>query len=226
MLQHVPQLQCRACLHFLQQAATTQLLHVPIASTSSAPFHRRRNLSSSSRRDRRDRSSTSSQHDIEESSSPSLTSSSKLSRKYSKGGSRAGRYGGGNSAGGGRVRPTSSAFNLSSEVPEANSSEIINQVANKKHIANALYEKQQELILLHDGGANDGSIKGKQKFKSQISKHSTGNMLEVLEAIAKRLALNKTELLQLAKTWAKEHPLHARKEINPKGKNRLSTHGS
>jgi len=98
-----------------------------------------------------------------------------------------------------------SAFQLSSETPETPTTGAGPVALDKQSILDALRTKQGELIdNRSDGGPG-----------------RRGSMVAILEAMAKRLALDKVELLRLAKIWAKNETYP--EQIDRKGKGRSTS---
>lgn len=95
-----------------------------------------------------------------------------------------------------------SAFKLSSETPETPTTGAGPVALDKQAILSALRTKQQELL---EHGSSTGS--GKR-----------GSMVAILEAMAKRLALDKVELLRLARVWARNETYPEKIDRKGKGK--------
>lgn len=95
-----------------------------------------------------------------------------------------------------------SAFKLSSEHPEVPKTGAGPARLDRRAILSALRAKQADLL---DSGSDGGFNK-------------RGSMVAILEAMAKRLALDKVELLRLAKAWAREETYP--EKIDRKGKGR------
>jgi hypothetical protein len=113
-------------------------------------------------------------------------------------------------AGAGGPRSAYSAFKLSSENPETPTSGEGPVKLNQQAILDALRRKQQELLGVTSRSHEEGSA----------SSRAQPTMVPILRAMAKRLALDKEELLALAKIWAKKMPFPIKVDV--KGKKRSS----
>jgi hypothetical protein len=99
-------------------------------------------------------------------------------------------------------RPPYSAFKLSSETPETPTTGAGPVALDRQAILDALRSKQEELA--DKGHAAEAGRRG--------------SMVAILEAIAKRLALDKVELLRLARSWAREETYPEKVDRKGKGK--------
>jgi hypothetical protein len=102
----------------------------------------------------------------------------------------------------GSIKGPYSAFKLSSETPETPTTGAGPVALDKQAILDALRAKQEDLL-------------GKS---SQAGPGKRGSMVAILEAMAVRLALDKVELLRLAKVWAKNETYP--EKVDRKGKGR------
>lgn len=99
-------------------------------------------------------------------------------------------------------RPPYSAFKLWSETPETPTTGAGPVALDRQAILDALRSKQEELA--DRGNAADAGRRG--------------SMVAILEAMARRLALDKVELLRLARSWAREETYPEKVDRKGKGK--------